>query len=133
MRIALDFKMRPFPAIRATRGSRFDKKVRDYQAKVEALRIEARALGYDFPDSTKILSLAIDFHFAMPASWPRKKRFALYSRQHRQKPDLDNLLKAVQDSLFPRGDSGIAHYGVMAKYWDFDDSINVVIHTDDDL
>jgi Holliday junction resolvase RusA-like endonuclease len=42
----------------------------------------------------------------MPESWSRKKR-ALYDGQpHQQKPDLDNLVKAVLDAIYG-DDSGI--------------------------
>ena len=37
--------------------------------------------------------------FACPASWSKKKRAELIHRPHTQKPDGDNLLKAVKDAL----------------------------------
>ena len=37
--------------------------------------------------------------FAMPASWSKKKRSAHAGRYHTQKPDADNITKAVLDAL----------------------------------
>jgi Holliday junction resolvase RusA-like endonuclease len=48
----------------------------------------------------------IVFYLPMPESWSRKKR-ALYDGQpHQQKPDLDNLVKAVLDAIYG-DDSGV--------------------------
>ena len=43
--------------------------------------------------------LSILFRFAMPKSWSKTKRDCLSHNRHTQKPDLDNLLKAVKDAL----------------------------------
>jgi Holliday junction resolvase RusA-like endonuclease len=37
--------------------------------------------------------------FAPPPSWSQKKRAALLHRPHTQKPDLDNVAKAILDGL----------------------------------
>ncbi len=37
--------------------------------------------------------------FEPPPSWSRKKRAAALNGWHTQKPDLDNLVKAIQDGL----------------------------------
>lgn len=42
----------------------------------------------------------ITFHMPMPKSWSRKKKANMHGKPHQQKPDLDNLLKAVGDALF---------------------------------
>ncbi len=40
------------------------------------------------------------FRFTMPDSWSKKKKLAMDGKLHRQRPDIDNLVKACQDSLF---------------------------------
>lgn len=40
--------------------------------------------------------------FAMPASWSKTRRAELAGRPHRAKPDSDNCLKALMDSLLAR-------------------------------
>lgn len=48
----------------------------------------------------------VTFHLPMPASWSQKKRDSLRGKPHQQKPDVDNLLKAVADAAM-KDDSGI--------------------------
>ncbi len=61
--------------------------------------------------------LAVAFELPMPPSWSRKKREALEGAPHTQKPDLDNLLKALQDSIWPEGDASIWHITDLRKTW----------------
>ena len=37
-------------------------------------------------------------------------------KPHRQKPDLDNLVKAFKDALL-KDDKGVHTYGIMQKIW----------------
>jgi len=53
--------------------------------------------------------LGILFIMPMPKSWSKKKRAAMNGKPHQQTPDLDNLIKAVQDTLF-KDDSHIWKY-----------------------
>ena len=48
----------------------------------------------------------ITFGIPMPKSWSAKKRAAMISAPHKQKPDIDNLLKALLDAVY-KDDSGI--------------------------
>ena len=58
--------------------------------------------------------------FAMPASWSKKKRAAHAGQYHAQKPDTDNVVKAVLDALTDcyvwRDDSQVASC-VVIKRW----------------
>lgn len=45
------------------------------------------------------VSVDVRCTFACPVSWSKKKRAAMIHRPHTQKPDGDNLLKAVKDAL----------------------------------
>jgi Holliday junction resolvase RusA-like endonuclease len=40
------------------------------------------------------------FVMPMPKSWSNKKRQEMDGQPHRQKPDIDNLLKSLLDALF---------------------------------
>lgn len=62
------------------------------------------------------LSLSWRAYFEMPASWSKKRKAEMAGRPHRQKPDRDNVDKAILDSLFD-DDAGVA-FGTTAKYWD---------------
>jgi Holliday junction resolvase RusA-like endonuclease len=45
------------------------------------------------------LWLSLRFDFAMPDSWSGRKRASQWLKLHAQKPDLDNLAKAVMDGM----------------------------------
>ena len=66
-------------------------------------------------------SFNIVFSIKMPDSWPLKKQIDMDGKPHRQKPDIDNLIKSVFDALF-EDDSFI--YRVQAeKVWGKNGSI----------
>lgn len=48
----------------------------------------------------------VTFVIPMPKSWPKKKKKQMGGCAHMDKPDLDNLLKALGDALYS-DDSGI--------------------------
>lgn len=58
---------------------------------------------------------SVTFIMPMPKSWSVKKSLTFLGKPHTQKPDLDNLLKALQDALFD-DDSGI-HSITIKKIW----------------
>lgn len=41
----------------------------------------------------------IVFHIPMPATWTKKKKAEMNGRPHKQKPDADNLAKALMDAV----------------------------------
>ena len=43
--------------------------------------------------------ITIRFEIEMPKSWSKKKKHKMLWSPHRQRPDIDNLVKAVLDSL----------------------------------
>lgn len=44
-------------------------------------------------------SFQVEFTFPMPSSWSQKKRDEHEGQPHQSRPDLDNLLKALNDCL----------------------------------
>jgi len=69
------------------------------------------------------------FYLPMPASWSKKKRAALLHSPHCQKPDLDNLAKAVLDGLLPviGDDSRVWQFDVLRKLWAEHGGIGITI------
>lgn len=67
-----------------------------------------------FPDAP--LSLSWRAYFEIPASWSKKRQAEMAGQPHQQKPDRDNIDKAIMDALFD-DDAGVA-FGTTAKYWD---------------
>lgn len=67
--------------------------------------------------------LHLEFIMPMPASWSAKKKLAMNGAPHQQRPDIDNLQKAVQDSLAAE-DSYI--YSIRAtKHWGNEGSVTI--------
>ena len=64
----------------------------------KAVGFQARAQMRGAP-LTGPLKITITCAFEMPRSWSKKKRAALAGRPHTQKPDADNVLKAIADAL----------------------------------
>jgi len=57
----------------------------------------------------------LEFHIPMPKSWSKKKKLLLNNQPHEQRPDIDNIMKGVMDSLFQE-DSHI-HTIYAKKIW----------------
>ena len=49
--------------------------------------------------------LVMLFQIKMPVSWSKKKKDSLRGKPMQSRPDIDNLVKAILDSLFPDEDS----------------------------
>ncbi len=61
---------------------------------------------------------SITFVLPMPASWSQKKKDAMRFMPHEQKPDLDNLIKALVDAAYRNADDGkVSSYGRTEKIW----------------
>jgi Holliday junction resolvase RusA-like endonuclease len=69
--------------------------------------------GQPYPADPHIVSA--NFYLPIPKSWSKRKRRFMDEKMHRQKPDVDNYVKAVFDCLFA-DDSRIAG-GCFYKYW----------------
>src|SRR5690554_3514466 len=61
-----------------------------------AFRDEVRIRGVKLPESGYHLT----FVLPMPKSWSKKKRDAMRGAPHQQRPDKDNLEKALLDAIF---------------------------------
>lgn len=59
----------------------------------------------------------ITFIMPMPPSWSEKKCAAYDGQPHTQKPDLDNLLKAFKDSVFPEDEHIHTYAQPIRKVW----------------
>ena len=56
------------------------------------------------------------FFLPIPKSWSKFRRFNENGAPHTQKPDLSNLLKALEDAVCPE-DSHLWHYAHLSKRW----------------
>ncbi len=86
----------PIPKPRMTQRDVWAKRpcVLRYRAFCDELRLHAKAQGFTLPER-----FAIRFWMPMPKSWSEAKKAKMLHKPHQQKPDLSNLLKAVEDAL----------------------------------
>ena len=89
----------------------------------ERIIVAAREAMFDAPavkpPPGTAIHLYAQFLFEIPASWSKAKRRRLMGEPHLQKPDWDNLGKAVSDAL-----TGVVYWedckvwrAVIEKYW----------------
>lgn len=84
----------PMGAPRQTQRDKWKKRpvIERYHSYRDVLRL--MTVGYELPNF-----LNATFTIPFPASYSKKKRDALRDQPHDQKPDIDNLCKAVMDAL----------------------------------
>lgn len=61
--------------------------------------------------------LDVCFYLPMPKSWSEKKKLKILGSPHQQKPDIDNLQKALLDSIFRDGDDSMVYDIHATKRW----------------
>ena len=100
----------PYPAPRQVQSDKWrpSKPVLKYRAFKDELRLKILVLPVPF---------LIKFVMPMPPSWSEKKRRANDGQPHTQKPDLDNLIKAVMDALLL--DDSHVHAFTASKIWGY--------------
>jgi Holliday junction resolvase RusA-like endonuclease len=67
----------------------------------------------------------VHFVLPMPKSWSDTKRAEMLGQPHQQKPDISNLLKALEDAVV-KDDSKIWHYAAQSKTWGEEGSIEII-------
>jgi Holliday junction resolvase RusA-like endonuclease len=69
-------------------------------------------------------TLHIEFHIPMPESWSKKKKYEKQKDWHDQKPDIDNLIKAVLDAIL--SEDCKVHSVYARKFWAKEGSIVIL-------
>lgn len=100
---------------RMTQRDRWQKRavVVRYRAYADAVRYACGPLSTE--EETGIFAINVVAYIAMPASWSAKKQLQLEGTLHRQKPDYDNISKAVGDAML--GDDAGIGAGTCVKLW----------------
>lgn len=83
-----------------------------YYSFKDHLKMLCKLQHFDLPDKFKV-----EFFIAMPDSWSLKKRKLMEGKPHQQKPDLDNLLKAICDCLLTN-DAVVYHIEASKTWWE---------------
>ena len=85
--------------------------VNSYYAFKDELTIKCRQKKFQLSEVLNVV-----FVIPMPQSWSKKKKAQFNGMPHTSRPDLDNLIKAVQDCL-AKEDSYIHTYKDCRKIW----------------
>ncbi|RWS82331.1 RusA family crossover junction endodeoxyribonuclease [Klebsiella michiganensis] len=88
------FNITPMGRPRQTRADKW--KQRDVVLRYRAFCDEVRLKNVVMPEAGS----HITFILPMPASWSQKKRAVMNGQAHQQKPDVDNMIKALMDALY---------------------------------
>ena len=113
------YPITPVPKPRMTRRDKWQK--RPCVERYWRFKDECRLWHVELPEA----GASIIFMMPMPKSWSKKKREKMLLWPHQQKPDLSNLLKALEDALYS-DDSKIYRYERVAKYWAEEGAIRIV-------
>ncbi|QSM00617.1 RusA family crossover junction endodeoxyribonuclease [Oceanospirillum phage vB_OliS_GJ44] len=104
-----EYSITPVPKPRMTQRDKWAK--RPAVMRYRQFCDQCRESGVTVPDG----GAHVRFIMPMPKSWSAKKKAEMAGQPHQQKPDLDNLLKALFDAT-RKEDSGI--YSISAiKEW----------------
>ena len=103
----------PVPKPRMTKSDKWKKRACttrywEYKDRVEAVMKDYPNLDINYS--------CVAFYLSMPKSWSIKKKKDMSGKLHKQKPDIDNLLKALFDSLMSE-DKSVSILNGIAKYW----------------
>jgi len=109
----IEIKIDPVPKPRMTRSDSWKHRptVDRYYGFKDELVLACNKIGFKLPDKYKV-----EFFIKMSDSWSKKKKKEFEGKPHQQKPDLDNLVKAIQDCLV-KEDSGIYHTEASKIWW----------------
>ena len=66
---------------------------------------------------------SIRFILPVPASWSARKKAWMENQPHESKPDISNVLKALEDTIYPDKDEHIWRYGELEKVWGVEGAI----------
>lgn len=81
-----------------------------YRAFADGLRAAAGPLPAQQPDAVFVTAL-----ISMPMSWSKKKQLSMNGKPCRSRPDIDNIIKAIADSLFD--EDCCIWLALAVKYW----------------
>ena len=88
------YNITPVGKPRMTQRDRWKK--RPATARYYLFKDECRLLDVELPES----AFHVHFILPMPKSWSKKKKAEMLGKPHKQKPDVDNMVKALLDAIY---------------------------------
>jgi Holliday junction resolvase RusA-like endonuclease len=113
--ILVELDVAPCSAPRQSRRDTYDPcpAVVRYRAFQNQVALEWNLVHQEFPAA----GARVTFWIPMPQSWSRKKKAHMQYQPHTSKPDIDNLCKALLDSLFRKREDSHIYDLYIAKFW----------------
>jgi len=110
----IEINLDPVPKPRMTIADKWKKRpvVNRYFAFKDAINLICKKKKFKLGNSYKV-----EFLIAMPKSWTKEKKNSSHGLPHKQKPDLDNLVKALNDCLKDE-DKEIWNIEASKVWWD---------------
>lgn len=112
------YKINPVAKPRMVNSDRWRK--RKCVVKYWAFKDHCTLLGMTLP----LKGAQITFHIQMPKSWSKKKKEFYNGQPHMQRPDVDNLGKALMDSCM-KEDCTVWQIS-LEKRWAYEGSIEII-------
>lgn len=102
--------IKPIAKPRMTKSDKWKERkcVMVYRAFCDELRL--KSAGFKLNGNYKVC-----FYLPMPKSWSKKKKEYMNGMPHQQRPDLDNLLKSINDALLE--EDSIVYRDDASKWW----------------
>lgn len=102
-----------------------------YRAWADHIRMQVTRQGVVLPSDQQVTLFSWTAYFKPADSWYKTKAGrlraeAVMGQQHRFRPDSANILKGLEDILFPAGDSGLA-CGSYIKLWGPEEYVEIRI------
>ena len=112
--MTIEIKLDPVPKPRMTVADKWKHRpiVDRYFAFKDAISLICKKAKFKLGSSYKV-----EFLIAMPKSWSKSKKNSNFGLPHKQKPDLDNLVKALNDCLL-KEDEGVWNIEASKIWWD---------------
>ena len=106
----INLEIKPIAKPRMTQSDKWKKRkcVMVYRAFCDELRL--KSLGFKLGGNYKAC-----FYIEMPNSWSKKKKEMMEGQAHTEKPDLDNLLKSINDALL--AEDSVVYRIEASKWW----------------
>jgi len=113
----MNYDIKPVPKPRMTQCDKWKK--RPSVMRYRAFKDECKARGVKLPES----GAHVIFYIEMPMSWTNKKKEKMSMEPHQQRPDVDNLLKALMDAVY--GEDCTIYDIRATKIWHYKPSITI--------
>ena len=123
------FQITPQTHVRATQGDKVLFRIGKLRLRAAGLKRLLRLEKYnEYKDAICMLGKKhqfsfpnqgchIRFYVPVPPSWSQKKKTRFHGTLHQAKPDIDNFVKAIFDSLFTE-DKHVAHFQASKRWVD---------------